>query len=341
MSDNLNVNNLNIGPILPEDKEVKVEGNKVPQNLENAKVNNPPPVEKKDLPDNPVELRKQIDKIVSTELSPLAASIANTGFEALKAGVQLEEIKANIERALKDSEDMREQRKLNQKEYEKILQLLHMTVKERDMISVGQLPSIKNATDLTDFVRFQLKNDIERGSTAKTSEALDNENVKRDVYEFKGIVFRGDNRSPNEIKDAGGFLSRNDLTVPDNMQQAKGLGKTKGATGPNGISTATNITNSKNYLVDPKGRIYIIDTNKLGENEHSYAMKDILLKNKLKDIDESGGEVNITKIRPNAIIGWIQLPEGMIKNDTTLTLEKISVGINTGDVKVEFNRDYV
>ena len=209
MSDKLNINNINSGPIIPQDDEIKVQGNKVPENLENAKLNNPPPVEKPELPDSPVELRKQIDKIVSTELSPFAASIANSAFEVLKAGVELEEIKANIERAKKDSDDLREQRKLNQKEYEKILQLLHMAVKEREQISIGKMPVIKNETDLTDFVRLQLKNDISRGSTVKTSEAMDNENIKRDVYEFKGLVFRADNRSPDEIKQAAVFVPAN------------------------------------------------------------------------------------------------------------------------------------
>ena len=82
MSDKLDINNINIGPIIPQDNEIKVQGNKVPENLENAKLNNPPPVEKPELPDSPVELRKQIDKIVSTELSPFAASIANSAFES-------------------------------------------------------------------------------------------------------------------------------------------------------------------------------------------------------------------------------------------------------------------
>ncbi len=342
MSENLDINKINIGPILPENGEIKVDGNKVPENLENAKVNNPPPVEKTDLPESPVELRKQIDKIVSTELSPLAASIANTAFEALKAEVSLDEIKHNIERALKDSKDLSEQRKLNQKEYEKILQLLHMAVKERNQISVGQMPVIRSESDLTDFVRLQLKNDISRGTSVKTGEALDSDNINRDVYEFKGLVFRADYNGPDVIMKAGGFSSREDLSDPKNLMEAKGLGKTKGATGRCGVSTADNISCSMNYLRNPEGRIYIIDTNKLGENEHSYAMKDILLKNHIRDIDETGGEVNITKIRPSAIMGWIQLPEGMlVVNNTGITLDQISAGINSGEVKVELNKNYV
>ena len=342
MSDKLDINNINIGPIIPQDNEIKVQDNKVPENLENAKLNNPPPVEKPELPESPVELRKQIDKIVATELSPFAASIANSAFEVLKAGVELEEIKANIERAKKDSEDLREQRKLNQKEYEKILQLLHMAVKEREQISIGKMPVIRNETDLTDFVRLQLKNDVSRGSAVKTSEAMDNENIKRDVYEFKGLVFRADNRSPDEIKQAGGFLSREDLSAPDKKTEAMGLGLTKGATGRCGVSSADNIHCCMNYLTDPKGRIYIIDTNKLDEGEHSYSMKDILLKNNIKNIDETGGEVNITKIRPSAIMGWIQLPEGMMAvNNTGITLDQIAIGIDTGEVKIELNKNYV
>ncbi|MBQ3679618.1 MAG: hypothetical protein II929_08935 [Succinivibrio sp.] len=341
MSDKIDVNNINVGPLLPQDDEIKVNGNKVPENLKDVKIDNPPPAQKNDLTDSPVELRKQIDRIVSTELSPLAASIANSAFEALKAEVALEEIKANIERAKKDSEDLREQRKLNQKEYEKILQLLHMAVKERNQISIGQMPVIRSETDLTDYVRLQLKNDVSRGTSSKTGVALDSDNINRDVFEFKGLVFRADNRSPDEIIQAGGFTSRNDLSVADNKIEAMGLGKTKGATGPNGVSTADNIENAKNYLTNPKGRIYIIDTSKLGEDEHAYSMRDILLKNKIKNLDESGGEVNITKIHPGAIIGWIQLPEGMVTSKSNISLEQISVGINTGAVKVELNKDYV
>lgn len=335
------IKNVGIGPILPQDN-VKQSENNVPVNLKNAKVDNPPPAEKVNSQDNPVELRKQIDKIVATELSPLAASIANTALEALLAEVQLDEIKANIERALKNSEELSNERKLSQKEYEKILQLLHMAVKEKNQVSVGQLPVIKTESELTDFVRTVLKNDVPRGSSVKTTEAMDSDNIKRDIFEFKGLVFRADNRTPDEVLQAGGFLSRNPLSSPDNQKEAMGLGKTKGATGQNGVSTADNIKNSMNYLTDPKGRIYLIDTNKLEKDEHAYAMKDILLKNRLKDLDESGGEVNITKIHPGAIIGWIQLPEGMIvANNKDITMDQISVGINSGEVKIELNKNYV
>ena len=205
------------------------------------------------------------------------------------------------------------------------------------------IPKITNKADLIKFVKEQLKNDIVHGEGHKTGSTIDDTGNKRDLYEFKGLCFRADNRNPNDIKKANGFTSRNDLKNPTNMLEAQGL-LTKagiGATGHSGVSTAMQISKCAGYLYDgSNGRIYIIDSTKIGENEHGYSMKHIALENKLKETDETGGEVNFTYVPPKAIVGWIKVSDSVIDAKDELKNQLMLQGLDTGKTIVEFNELY-
>lgn len=108
-------------------------------------------------------------------------------------------------------------------------------------------------------------------------------------------------------------MSKNDLSVPKNKQEAMGLGITKGATGTSGVSCAHSFEQACGYTFpsfpsenQDSGRLYIIDTTKLDEGDEPYYMTDNVIKNGYNEKDTTGGEVNITRIPSKAIIGWIK-----------------------------------
>lgn len=76
-------------------------------------------------------------------------------------------------------------------------------------------------------------------------------------------------------------------------------------------------------------------------------MKDVLLKNKYKKTDESGGEVNITNVPYKAIIGLVkfdyQIPSESTFEEQKKWLKTRLEGTNESlskHVHVEFNRAY-
>lgn len=225
------------------------------------------------------------------------------------------------------------------------------------------VPKIKNKKQLVEFLSDVFKNpDKVCGKSKECGSAVDDTGTERKLYEFKGIVFRGDSRPPvirkgwvdgnslplrNCIKNDGGFNSQNDLNVPENRQEAMGLGKGKGATGKSGVSCADSWKGAIGYTMpgnhfakEDNGRLYIIDTTKLNQNEKSYYMKDIVLNNGLQEKDQTGGEVNCTHIPYNAIIGWISftyMPEGSLEEQCS----QLGRWLKDPDyMQIEFNSKY-
>lgn len=131
------------------------------------------------------------------------------------------------------------------------------------------------------------------------------------LFEFQGLVFRGDSRTPQQIRTDGGFRSRNDLNVPANRLEAQGLAAGKGATGQSGVSTAKQIEHALPYCNSGQrdGYVYIVDTRRLPPTEHAYDMAGITMENGYKNTDETGGEVNVTHIPNSAIVGWVSVED--------------------------------
>ena len=348
----------NLGPILNDDKidlnNVKKNEPPVQKNLENAKLGDAPHTQKKEEVHQPLDLKAQAEKVIVDNLKGQASDLARITSSAIRAGVPMEDIEYNLKIALKD-------KVVTEDDVSKILEIANMVkngidkqkqeinkepeVKDENKlpeIKVSkELPQIKNKEELENFVKAQLNDDIVHGETVKKGQALDDQGVTRDLYEFKGICFRSDKHDPNTVVKEGGIKSVMDLSKPENMQEAMGLAQGKGATGKSGCSSAQQFRNCMNYLGQSSGRIYIIDTTKLSEKDHAYSMKDIILENKFKDHDESAGEVNITAVPNKAIIGWIKITEAMIDTkDNDAKIKKIFNGFENGDTTVEFNELY-
>ncbi len=143
---------------------------------------------------------------------------------------------------------------------------------------------------------------------------------KNTVTVKSGIVFRGVKESPYSsygnvmtIKNHG-FRSYNDLNIDKNAIESSGLGLWNkdlnqyicaGATGKSGVSCAKTFDGAKNYGTT----IYFIDISKIGATEHAFDMQETMIANKsstVTEFDETGGEINITNIPPQAIIGWMR-----------------------------------
>lgn len=162
--------------------------------------------------------------------------------------------------------------------------------------------SIENADDLHSFITGArpFGAQVETGASSLLSD-------RNRLFEYRGLVFRGDSRTPQQIRNAGGFQSRRDLGVPENLLEAQGLAVSKGATGQSGVSTAKRIEHALPYCNSGArdGYIYVVDTRRLPANQHAYDMAGITVNNGYKDTDETGGEVNVTHIPTAAIVGWL------------------------------------
>lgn len=160
------------------------------------------------------------------------------------------------------------------------------------------------------------------------------------LFDYSGLVFRGDSRPPWEIMRAGGFHSKNDLSDPKHMLEAQGLAQGKGATGQSGVSTSKNIEGALPYCnwgnTDGSGHIYVIDTRRLSSTDHAYDMADIMIKNGYKDWDESGGEVNVTDVPVSAIAGWLSMEDA----DPIIDDPDSLGGIPNVQDKIQLNRRY-
>ncbi len=174
-------------------------------------------------------------------------------------------------------------------------------------------PKITTQKELFDFIRLmgkagQAGHTLENGSVMRVNPETGLAE-KNTLYTYGGLVFRGDSRSMDTLSKSGGFKSRKDLSIAENMLEAQGLGEGIGATGQSGVSCSKRLDGVVPYCTDAeKGYVYIIDTSKLRETERAYDMADISMKNGHKETDETGGEVNITSIPLTAIIGWVEIP---------------------------------
>ncbi|MBO6003171.1 MAG: hypothetical protein J6P53_06730 [Mailhella sp.] len=213
----------------------------------------------------------------------------------------------------------------------------------------AEVPKIGCRKDLKQYLHLRCVNpNVESGTAVEAGTAPDNTGREQKLFEFKGIVFRYDDRPPKEIMKAGGFTSQNDLGNEKNMHEAMGLGEAKGATGKSGVSCADKWSGAINYTRDlDTGRLYIIDTTKLdpSKGQKAFYMKDIILKNGLKKTDESQGEVNCTHIPPKAIVGWIQFDSqalvGTCEENLAENAKLFDFWLDSGmHIKMEYNSKY-
>ena len=215
------------------------------------------------------------------------------------------------------------------------------------LASPGQNPTvaIRDQEELVDFLRT-LHPTSQFGAVSEDDEAEDVAGVQRRTFIYRGIVFRGDKRKPDDIKADHGFQSQNALHVDDfedevkaaltpeqlaakakaHLTEAMGLGVrtvnddgsvtygTWGATGHSGVSTAKSADGAINYAGDREW-FYVIDTAKLPAAEHPWEMEHTVYENKykIKDGKEvtgsevTGSEVNCSRIPFNAIVGWVRV----------------------------------
>ena len=219
----------------------------------------------------------------------------------------------------------------------------------------SQLPSLWSTDDVSPKVGYSFK----LGSTTREGKEVN-------VYGYNGLVFRFDRRLPNAIFKAGGFKSKQGLSASEvpkevlddqgsviltrsesereevakaNRMEAMGLGDGLGATGQSGVSCADRWEMAVSYggFGENCGRLYVIDTTKLGKGDMAFHMTQILLENGLKARDESSGEVNITSVPIKAIVGWVQVDQDLGRNSS----EAFTNGITNGILSIEFNEKYV
>lgn len=172
----------------------------------------------------------------------------------------------------------------------------------------AEVPQIHNQQELYEFFQSLSKNS-EFGQAQANGTARDFNGEEKTVHTYRGLVFRGDSRLPQDILKAGGFKSKNDLSNPHFMQEAQGLGETIGATGTSGVSASRVPELCLPYCNygSRDGYVYLIDTAKLGDNEQAYDMESVSVA--YKGRDESGKEVNLTSVPREAIVGWVRVPK--------------------------------
>ena len=221
------------------------------------------------------------------------------------------------------------------------------------------MPKITNQKELEDFF-FSLDTKTQYGTLVEDGKMPDALGNQRETFVFNGIVFRSDDRKISFPTMENGFTSRNDLSKIENKIEAMGLGVKgqdeqgkdiivgPGATGQSGVSCAKTIGGVISYL-DENKTFYIIDTTKIPKNEKAWDMENTILKNKFKETDESNGEVNVSYIPRNAIIGWVNIPRGTLGRaiantpDTDEKLKKlnnIARGTFGPNLKLTFNPEY-
>ena len=191
------------------------------------------------------------------------------------------------------------------------------------------LPKIRSEADFKAFIQ-SLGTDSEYGQVSEDAEAKDvNGNMKK-TFTYTGLVFRLDDRGIDHPTMAAGFTSKNDLALTKNKTEAMGLGTAfinsdgefvtgeYGISGESGVSTAKTIDGCIQYRHE-KCWLYVIDTSKLPETEKAWDMERTLYGNDYRekngDIDETKGEVNVSFIPKSAIVGWVEIDDGITFGD--------------------------
>lgn len=226
----------------------------------------------------------------------------------------------------------------------------------------NEMPKIRNSKDLMAFLMKKADYPkVSHGQVVDCGNSTNDVGQECKLKEFKGLVFRADNRYPKVIKNQfGGFTSKNDLSQESNLKEAQGIQKNigYGASGQSGASCSKNILecmpycyyNPENDIEDRRnyGYIYIIDTTKLDSNEHAYDFDEICKENNFKneknEVIKTGSEVNITKAPWKAVVGWIETwknaEPGDDQEDLKQTL-KFNLSRNKEySMKVTFNSAY-
>ena len=204
-------------------------------------------------------------------------------------------------------------------------------------------PRITDKRELVDFLRGLPAAPV-HGKVEHAGKTTNSEGRECSLYTFSGLVFRGDSRDPRVINADGGFKSKDDLSIPEHLRDAQGLGQAVGATGTAGVSCARELGRCLPYCdygnMVGRGFVYIIDTTKLGEGRQAYDMAAISVRNGLKSQDESGGEVNVTDIPYSAVVGWLEIPnaDDLHKGDPDGGVAALMASLN--DRHVTFNRQY-
>ena len=91
--------------------------------------------------------------------------------------------------------------------------------------------------------------------------------------------------------------------------------------------------------------IYVIDTTKTPKGEKAWDMEKTVYENGYKvrqnqEDDETMGEVNISTVPRNAIVGWLKIPPFVKIDNFTDNAEKLAMLQNNPDCEIEFNPDY-
>lgn len=166
-----------------------------------------------------------------------------------------------------------------------------------------------NQRELQTFIEKQIKRPVQ-GNTIKMSEQVeDDKGQQRDIYRYEGIIFRGDDRTLNDVASSGGLLSQNKLSETTNRIEAMGIRSNGiGATGKSGVSCSKTIEGAWNYggAGGSRQKMFVIDTAKLPKDEVAYDLSAIVNNNNFGRNDETGGEVNCTGIPAEAIIGCVE-----------------------------------
>lgn len=181
------------------------------------------------------------------------------------------------------------------------------------------IPAIRSQAEFVAFFTT-LSVSSQYGSVQEDGTAEDASGEEKRTFAFNGIVFRSDDRAPDDATLRNGFESRNDLSVPKHRTEAMGLGTDEdgqvgsyGATGHSGISCARKADGAVGYL-NPGGTFYVIDTRKLPAGEKAWDMEHTVYENGYKERenptdDETKGEVCVSRIPRNAIIGWVKVSD--------------------------------
>lgn len=154
--------------------------------------------------------------------------------------------------------------------------------------------------------------------------------------------------NPLTVQD-NGFRSRNDLNTTKNKIEASGIGthnsttgnyESVGATGQSGVSCAKTFDGAKNYGTT----MYFIDISKIGGIEQAFDMTATVIANnptKTNAPDETGGEINITNVHPEAIIGYMaNRRDGNDRGSGDEDLEIYLKPENPNDPNTEYGNDY-
>jgi len=169
-------------------------------------------------------------------------------------------------------------------------------------------------------------------STGKETVVVEAGIACRAIPEMFNESYTHNPNNPLTVQD-NGFCSRNDLNTPKNKIEASGIGiynsttgnyESVGATGQSGVSCAKTFDGAKNYGTT----MYFIDISKIGGTEKAFDMKATVIANdptKTNADDATGGEINITNVPPEAIIGYMynrrENDEGVGDKDLEIALE--------------------